>query len=334
MVSQAYIIWNDFKRSVSYNLRLTRAWNKPVSLLVESTNYCNLRCITCPREDMTRAKGSMNFKLFKKIIDESLFIYSVGLHYMGEPLMNKDIFKFIDYAKQKGVNHVYLSTNVTILNEERSNRLLDTPIDAVILSLDGASKRTYERVRRNAKFEESVRNVEKFLELREKSERKPHVYLQVIKTNETLKEMQEFRERWSGYDVEITCKNFCTWANQLKNAEKISKKENWYHPGGVPWPCASLWEGLVVNWDGSVVPCCYDFNSTAVIGDLKKQSVLEVWNGEPIQKIRKSQIENKPIPLCAGCTDKPGHSPLAFYRDFGTSKYARALWNFKRRIFG
>ncbi|MFH0973449.1 MAG: radical SAM/SPASM domain-containing protein, partial [Candidatus Micrarchaeota archaeon] len=316
--------------------------NKPVSLLIESTAHCNLRCITCPRVDMTRPLGSMKFAFFKKIIDEAPFVYSVGLHYMGEPLLNPEIFDFIGYAKSKGINNIYLSTNVTLLTPEKSAALLDTRIDNVILSLDGATKRTYERVRRNANYESSVRNVKAFLELREKMRfktgRKPHVFLQVIKTNETVKEIDDFRKQWSGYDVEITCKNFCTWANQLKNAERVSKRANWYHPAGMPWHCANLWESMVVTWDGIVVPCCYDFNSTCVLGDLKKQSVLDVWNGEPMQALRASQTGRKPVKLCAGCTDKPGHSPLAFYRDFGTSKYARAVWNFKRgverRIFG
>jgi hypothetical protein len=61
-----------------------------------------------------------------------------------------------------------------------------------------------------------------------------------------------------------------------------------------------------------------------------------------MQALRESQTKRKPVKLCAGCTDKPGHSPLAFYRDFGSSKYARAAWNFKnkvknkfkRRVFG
>jgi len=80
--------------------------------------------------------------------------------------------------------------------------------------------------------------------------------------------------------------------------------------------CYQVWHSLVINWNGDVVPCCRDYNGTSILGNVREQSLRKIWNGRPMQNLRKAIArDRKSLPLCRSCTladwaciriDKPG----------------------------
>jgi radical SAM protein with 4Fe4S-binding SPASM domain len=68
-------------------------------------------------------------------------------------------------------------------------------------------------------------------------------------------------------------------------------------------PCTQLWKWMVVYWDGSVVLCCADMFSQTIIGDLKSDSISEIWNGPKMKNFRNQMVERKrfEVPLCQDC---------------------------------
>ena len=131
----------------------------PPYLILEPTNVCNLQCPFCPRDltEKSRGLGFMEFDIYKKIIDEAIEnnVYGVTLYMLGEPMLHSKIVDMINYAKQAGIPAVNLSTAATTNNLDE---LLETELDDLILSIDGASKEMYEKMRVGGTFEKTISN--------------------------------------------------------------------------------------------------------------------------------------------------------------------------------
>lgn len=271
----------------------------PVELIIEPTNYCNLKCIMCPRDKMKRKIGMMDFDLFEKIINESKdqveFIY---LHLFGESLFNKDIFKMVEYAENAGIK-VGLSTNVTALTEKNTRNLLNTKLHLLVLSLDNPSKDTYDKVRIGGNFEHIEKNIAFFLNELENVHNRPKVVVQMIDFKYTNNEIDLFKSKFSKYpDIHIKIKDFSNWAQQVDDINNLSTDE-------IPISnskCFEPWRALTIYWDGTVVPCCNDFDGAYILGNVKHSTIKSIWNDERMQELRKNHNVNKSsVDLCTFC---------------------------------
>ncbi|MEW5944652.1 MAG: radical SAM protein [bacterium] len=256
---------------------------------IELTNICNLKCIMCPRERMTRKQGRMSFELFRKLFNEAgqYGLKDTWLHMYGDPLLHPDFFTLIEYAREKSpVTHLGVSTNCMLLDEERAKKMLKCGIDFVIFALDGVKKETYESIRILGDFEKVEGNILRFLELRrEEQGPTPRVRLQIIKMEKTEKEWEAFKAKWAPLmreDDEVILKNFDTFANQV-NADYNQAGESYRRKT----PCPKPWESVAILWDGRVSLCCYDMNCDKFVGNLNEKSLREIWTGAAIQRERR-----------------------------------------------
>src|SRR6185369_11197301 len=97
-----------------------RARHLPDIIQIESTNLCNAKCVFCPRDEMHRRQGVMDFDLYRKVVDEAvaLGISHVRVHNYGEPFLDKELVEKVRYAKQKGVPEVGMISNGSLINED------------------------------------------------------------------------------------------------------------------------------------------------------------------------------------------------------------------------
>lgn len=309
---------NRFLSKCNYNNRITRVPGLPRIFGIETTNVCNLKCTMCPRTEMTRKRGFMDIALFSSIVDQTCKVNNcVRLHEMGEPLLDKNIFAFIDYCSRKGVE-TEISTNATLLSEAAAKKILDSRLDNIILCLDGSTKEVYEKIRGKANFEETKENIKKFLQLKKTSgKQKPKVHLQIIAMKETEKEIGEFVDYWNRFDPDdVVVKNFSTFSNQVESIKELSELRHRYKKQVVKDrpPCYYLWDSVVVLQDGKVVPCCRDFDASYVLGNARKESIRSIWNGKRLRLLRKRQINGDfDIPLCRDCVEWPDEPYGRFY---------------------
>jgi MoaA/NifB/PqqE/SkfB family radical SAM enzyme len=126
-------------------------YNYPSALQIEVTNNCNLRCKTCPRLEELDAKGGgikdMDFASYKRILDDMKDLFWLYLCGRGEPLLNRDIFRMVDYAVNKGIPAVLVATNATLLKGETLERLVEARPKALAVSIDGPDKESFRAVR-------------------------------------------------------------------------------------------------------------------------------------------------------------------------------------------
>src|SRR5579885_974001 len=148
--------WNRAKLLWGYLARRSKLNALPVEYIVETTAKCNLYCPMCPRETHKQPKEDMTEEIFARLVNESgasaEHMMLIGL---GEPFMDRKIFDRIEYCHRHGVATL-LSTNGTFLDEATSRRILESSLAHITLSFDGASKETFERYRKGARFEKSA----------------------------------------------------------------------------------------------------------------------------------------------------------------------------------
>ena len=255
----------------------------------------------CPRKDMTRNQGYMDFELFKKIIDECEgrvdFIY---LHFFGEPLLHPKIIDFINYSAGKGMT-IALSTNATVLNEIMSRDLLQSNLDLLIISIDSLNPEIYKKIRGGGNLENILKNIDTFLGLHQAFQSTLNVSLQMIEMSLNKEDIRTFKSHWKLRDgLNFTVKPLYNYADQVQNIRSLG---NFPEDSSNRKVCVEPWRGLVIGWDGFVVPCCNDVNYKFILGDVNDNTLTEIWNSEKMQEMRMCQSNGlqKSNELCKGC---------------------------------
>lgn len=293
-------------------------WGLPISITIEPTTSCNLRCPECPsgKREFTRPTGMLQNDFFKDTIDQLHKKVSYLIFYFqGEPFLNPKFLEMVTYASGKGI-YTATSTNAHFLNEHNAKKTIESGLDRLIISIDGTTQETYEQYRIGGdikKVIEGTKNIIKWKkELRSKT---PHIIFQflVVKPNEHQVEEVKLLAKELGvdevrfktaqiYDFENgnplipTTDKYSRYKKDATGKFKI-KNELIDH-------CWRLWHSSVITWDGLVVPCCFDKDATHQFGDLKKVNFEEVWKGNQYNSFRASVLRSRSeIDICKNCTE-------------------------------
>jgi MoaA/NifB/PqqE/SkfB family radical SAM enzyme len=167
----------------------------PRSIYIEPTSRCNELCQQCPRTLLSREDDrDLSFDRFRQIVDQFPALDRVVLHGLGEPLLNKELPLMIRYLKERNV-HVLFNSNGILLNEKRGQALIDAGLDEYRLSMDGATRETYARVRGVDAFEKIWRNVGNFISMQKaRNASKPAISLWFTAMRENLHELPSLVE--------------------------------------------------------------------------------------------------------------------------------------------
>ncbi len=300
------ILSNNLSALRNYHRRKTVLDNPPSFIWIEPTNNCNLKCIMCPTGTgmVDVKKGFMDYALYKRIIDETnVYTSAVTLAISGESLLHPEFFQMIRYASSKGVK-ILLNTNATLLTRDKARLLLDSGISEISFAFDGLKKGTYEKARVGADFEKTLDNILYFLSLKkEKSRKLPYSILSILELEldgYSEEEKTAFLKRFDGLIDEIRSREVSTWGSTFKDTDAFSYRDN----SNVYGPCSRLWSTACITWDGDVVPCVYNANHEYVIGNIKDNNLIDIWNSEKMSRLRESMINGDYLdisPLCENC---------------------------------
>ena len=260
---------------------------KITSLIIEPTNTCNLRCTFCfVTEGMTREGGFMEFDLFEKIIDDSPDLEHLCMHNWGEPLLHKDIFRMIEYAKNKGVNYVVMNTNGTLLTDKMIDQIVDSKLDIIRFSIDGSAE-TFKRVR-GVELQNIEQNINKLKKVKEK--RRPKLKMGVVFTVEE--------------DTEADAEDYIThWEKIVDHVRLQPKLITSPRTEVCPEPFGKDYGKLVVLWDGRVIPCCVDYNANLMIGSVQNETVPNLWANEKMDLLREQHLKGEFPDTSANCNE-------------------------------
>lgn len=280
--------------ALRHTLKLTKY---PVNLVLEMTTSCNLRCINCPYPNMKREKRKvMEDGLYRKIIDEiaekspnkTILWYA----FMGEPFFLKEkLTERIKYAKSSGIKNIYLNTNGTMINPYIFN-LIDSGVDKIFISMDAFFGKTYFNIK-GSDITALERDINYFLSIKER----PEIVLQFIVMDENRDEEKLFVDYWIKKGATVKVRRKLGWGNEVNAPDLIIPQEKRNIP--CPW----LMRQMVVLCDGRVAQCDADFEGCHSAGDINKQTIYNVWNGELLGRRQKHIVSDFDLELCRNCND-------------------------------
>ena len=293
---------------------------KPGFISIETANYCNLNCPECPvgqREPGKLDRLRFDLDLYKKTIDElKSTLQHVILYFQGEPLLNRQLADFIEYAHKAGV-YTSTSTNAQLLYETTAKELVLSGLDKLIISADGSTQETYETYRVGGQLEKALDGIRHVV--RWKCEFKsvtPLIELQfiVLKTNEhQMEDMKQIAKMLKVDRLTFKTAQLYNYEDGNKLLTTKSKYARYkllpngkYHlKGKQPNRCWRLWNGAVVNAKGDVLPCCFDKESEFSFGNINEKSFAEAWHTKNASDFRAKILQNrKKFEMCRNCTSR------------------------------
>jgi radical SAM protein with 4Fe4S-binding SPASM domain len=315
--------WNGTKVLSSYYIsKWTKKpvqWGYPVSVSVEPTTSCNLRCPECPSglRAFTRPTGMLEKNFFRDTIDQlSKDLLYLIFYFQGEPYLNPEFLEMVQYASKKGI-YTATSTNAHYINDANAKKTVASGLDRLIISIDGTTQDVYEQYRVGGKLEkvlEGTRNIMKWKkELKSKT---PFVFFQflVVKPNEhQIENIKQLAKEIGVDDVRFKTAQVYDYENDPNNLiptidkfsrYKKNKKGEFEFKNSLNNHCWRLWHATVITWDGLVVPCCFDKDAQHRLGDLKGMPFKEIWHNKNYVDFRKSILQSRSnIDICANCSE-------------------------------
>ena len=309
MLKKIKVVGNAVLGFINYKLKKVNISNRPTLYWLEPTNKCNINCVMCPNDKFTDEQlGFMSLDLFHSIIDKiKSSASSVYLLVSGESLLHKDIYPMIKYARDNNIRPLVNTNATTLVSEKQRIGLLTSGVEHITFAFDGYDKESYEKVRVGAKYDAVISGIKDFL--REKQKRKmdkPFVAITTLEVEiadyDNLEaQKRAFYKEFEGLPVdEFFSKKPNTWGSEFSGTTlfKHQKHDEKYSP------CGHLWSTMTILWDGTIVPCCFDFFKTYPLGNISEQTLDEAWNGEKMQKLRSSMLDgtySSVNSLCNGC---------------------------------
>jgi radical SAM protein with 4Fe4S-binding SPASM domain len=299
--------WNRAKLLWGYLARRSRLDALPVEYIVETTAKCNLYCPMCPRETHKQPKADMSDAHFERLVREAgataEHMMLIGL---GEPFMDPHIFERIEFCHRHSISSL-LSTNGTFLDEKCAARILDSPLEQITLSFDGAKKETFEFYRKGAKFEKVRDNFVRFARMKHERGSRLQVVVQMVQMEGNAAETPEFIRFWKGVPGIDQVRIKADETNLMRPDAGHSAGE-WKHP------CHYLWRGpMYVKQNGDVYPCCQSYMlDGAPVGNIGEQPLMQIWNSETMQEMRRLHTSGRggEIGICARCCTTIPHPAL------------------------
>lgn len=302
----------------------------PSSIMLEVTNHCNLKCITCPREytyGEEMDKGFMKLDQLKKVVDEVFpYIDSIGLTGLGETMMYKQLEDAVDYIRSKSEGIImFISINAHLpKSAETAIRLADN-LDTIQISMDGVGD-IYEQVRLKSEYSTFFETTRRIAEgAKDKRAELMFNFVAVKENYHTMAEVVEAASQLGVKYVNVTPFNVASVtahqtdyyeffntdefkeelirahekAKELGNVELSAwdyKSENGFRKCHLPW------SHFYISWDGYMTPCCAKpFPKELNFGNVFDEGLMTCLNKPEYRQFRQLWYENKTPSFCEKC---------------------------------
>jgi len=287
-----------------------RESNFPPQVVVETTAYCNFRCRHCHHDKLEREKGTMSTDLWTKIVSEVAERKpdaELWPTFYGEALiLGERLYRWIRQAREAGLTNLVLNSNGSFCRGRYIDDILMCGLRRFLLSLDGFTQETFERIRytrdRNGKYEPVYTGVRELLRRKHELDavgiQTPTIICQFSMMDDNEHEAEPFREYWLRHGAHVKLREKLTWTGYV-SASNLTR--DYAHRVACPWgnnTCA-------IHWNGDVVACAVDNEGSFIAGNVREQSIYDIWNG-PLREFREKHRRHiwDDLPaLCQGCLD-------------------------------
>lgn len=290
----------------------------PLSITIEPTTACNLGCPECPSglKQFTRAEGNLKTDFYKKIIDEvKQHAFYLNFYFQGEPYINPNFLEMVSYANTKKI-YTATSTNAHFLTLQKAEETVKSGLSRLTISIDGTTQETYESYRKGGDLKKVLEGAKNIIEAKKKLNSKtPYVIFQFLVVQPNEHQIEDAKQLATDMGVdEIRFKtaqiyDFENGNPLIPTIEKYAryKKQNdgtYRLKNKLLNECWRMWSSCVITWDGKIVPCCFDKDAKHQLGDLKENTLKQIWLNKKYTDFRKTLLNSRAeIDICQNCTE-------------------------------
>ena len=316
-----YKFINFFKNIVAFLLsKITKkvyVYGKPSFASFELSSHCNLNCPQCDVGNrLTNRKNNfINYEDYCKIIDEiGTTLLDAIFYFQGEPLLNKNFSKYISYAKQYNI-YTITSTNAQLIDKNIATEIVKSGLDRITISIDGTTQEIYEKYRKGGSLKKCIEAIIFLKEAKKELKSKtPCIETQfiVFRFNEhQIDEFKQLAQKWGANKISIKSaqihlpnenSEFIPTINKYSRYHKINNE--WKIKKDFSKACFRAWNGMVVSADGNILPCCFDKQEKHTYGNIKDDSIENIWKNKKAYDFRNTVLNNRSsIHICTNCNE-------------------------------
>ena len=294
----------ELLKKVNFNSTLQKK-NRPQGSLIEITNACNLNCLMCNTKLSTRPAGLMEPAVFERIIKElkTTGIRSAGLHTVGETFVYKDLKTLLEIARKHDF-WVWISTNAQFPESiEPLFRQFPETLSDLRISIDGATKETFEEIRVDGSFDKVIETLE--IVHRINNGRKFYrigLTIDSILNLATVNEIPLYFDNFKKYVFPENI-NFGVITGLSPDDRYFKSTFPFKHLIRSAVPCYMPFTNQYFTYDGKATMCCRDYNGEITVGDIMKKNSMEIWNGPEAEAVRQQHLNPVTLKInaCKNC---------------------------------
>lgn len=309
----------------------------PFSIQIDICSACNMQCQFCFHSDYESVRknhvrfGMMSYELFCKIIDDMKSAWGgvdkvkkLRLFKVGEPLLNPAVCDMVRYAKEAGVAElIEITTNGSLLTEKMSDGLISAGLDILNISVNGINEKQYLDV---CNFKIDFDRFREDLKYYYEHKGEKRLLLKYSDIGYSVGEKEQFYKTFEDVCDEIFVETISgtLWQDTNTGSHVASTDRGIYgQPLSGKKVCPFLFTTMVINDRGVAHMCCVDWKMEYVLGDLQKEGIDKIWNGDKLKKYQQLHLLMKKddIPLCRNCES------LSANTIDDIDKYAQAIFN-------
>jgi MoaA/NifB/PqqE/SkfB family radical SAM enzyme len=288
----------------------------PMSMHIEPTNICNFHCVSCPQSlpDYKEAAGyhqHMDFALFEKILQDIKAmgrLKALKLFGYGESMTHPELGRMIRLAKELDVaDRIELTSNASRLTEKMARELIEGPLDYLRVSIYALDQQAHEQFTgTKVQIERIFENLRRLRQMRDAmGASRPYIYVKMFETISAEDEAR-FRALYKDIGDELTLEILHNMTGIDGVEARLGVQVPKYRPKKI---CPAPFYMSSVAANGDVTICCVDWSWSSKVGNLKHQSLHEIWYGAALQDIRRRLLtgQRRTIKSCAHCTWDHSH---------------------------
>lgn len=286
--------------------------NKPVDIMLELSSKCNQVCTYCyhakeNKPNLPFSLGFMDLEHAKKIIRESaeIGVNSLKFNFRGEGTLHPNYTEITSYAKSlsKGMTFIdrIANTNMKIPKSVRDDIFEGLAnLTKVKVSFDSFVKSVFETQRAGGNFDIALENIDLFYNHPSRIKSETQLVIQAVRTKLNKDEdiYHQVKKRWPEAKVSI---RDMVEGRLDKDLGSISLDNRDFDNRQ---SCLQAHVRLVFTHDGLAQVCCPDIKSELIVGDIRKNTVYEIFNSKFAWNLRR-MLKNKDafkFNPCKGCS--------------------------------
>jgi len=257
----------------------------PKVIQIETTNICNHGCTFCAYTTMERPKRHINKDVFKRIIKECYELGSreVGLFSGAEPMTCKWLDEYIKFCKDEGYTYTYISTNGSLGNFEKYQKIIDAGIDSIKFSVNGGTKEVYKDIHGKDDFEKVIKNIKLINSYRKEKNKKLWLGISFVAVDRNRSSFEILQNEMKEHVDEIIMYEANNQGGQVDGlpSPDVHKED-----------CALPFTKAHFSAEGYMRACCNDYENLLAIDKLDNKKIIDIWNGKIFRNLRKKHLED------------------------------------------